>query len=98
LSGEEMLCLKQNGTCLITPHHRHSHAFKGTLSARPGWGVRRAPSFDLKLRFRDGQQPMLREMILVKFWFWSFWFSGRSEITSSGGLGQWVLQFKKVEG
>jgi hypothetical protein len=24
--------------------------------------------------FRDGQQPKLREMILVKFWFWSFWF------------------------
>ena len=23
-------------------------------------------------RFRDGQQPKLREMILVKFWFWSF--------------------------
>jgi hypothetical protein len=47
---EGNLRLKQNGTCLITSHHRHSHAFKGTLSARPGWGVRRAPSSDLKLR------------------------------------------------
>jgi hypothetical protein len=36
-------------------------------------------------------------MILVKFWFWSFGFSGRGEITAAGGLGQWVLQFKYVE-
>jgi hypothetical protein len=36
-------------------------------------------------------------MILVKLWFWSFWFSGRGEITSPGGLGQWVFRRTSIE-
>jgi hypothetical protein len=41
---------------------------------RPGWGAPQALSSCEIPRFRYGQQPKLREMILVKFWFWSFWF------------------------
>ena len=38
-----------------------------------GAHLKRCLSFEIP-RFRYRQQPKLREMILVKFWFWSFWF------------------------
>jgi hypothetical protein len=37
--------------------------------------------------FRDGQQPKLREMILVKFWFWSFWFFWTQRDCVAGRFG-----------
>jgi hypothetical protein len=37
--------------------------------------------------FRDGQQPKLREMILVKVWFWSFLFF-RTQRVRAGNLAE----------
>jgi hypothetical protein len=43
-------------------------------------GVSSSAVFEVEFcPFRERQQPKLREMILVKFWFWSFYFSERDE-------------------
>ncbi len=41
--------------------------FKERFQTRPGGACLRAPSLKSKCQFWDGQQPKLREMILVKF-------------------------------
>ena len=64
-SSEASRAWKENGANLLTPHHRHVDASKGTLSARPdGARFKRRPLVEIST-FRDGQQPKLRELIIV---------------------------------
>jgi hypothetical protein len=60
---------------------------------RPGWGASQALLLVEISQVRDGQQPKLREMILVKFGFGSFGFSGRGECAPEIYQHQFRLHF-----
>jgi hypothetical protein len=82
-SLKETACLKKRGEPTNAPHQARGCLSRSAFGA-PQLGRASSTVLECEIStFRCGQQQKLREMILVKLFFWSFFRDGLCKITAT---------------